>query len=1511
MKTQRSRNSFDALKRYSGVYQQMGRMFTDSDWNELSELVKHRLDDSLTDVIGIGTPRERGMVEITDNGDGTNSFTLVWGYAYVDGISAQVRPAIDAVLNDPTGKLFEYEHQADFPGAPALPAVDYQLYLDVWERTVLSLEDENLRDPGLHGADTCTRTQTMAQVKWCPLTLDPENTLDNPPIGDAELTLTLREGSTEPDPCDPCSNEVALLDKVGNYLFRVEIHHVEYDNTGRPERIVVKWSGENGGEQYFIDNTPTGFESNNFAYEFYSGEPEDFASEKHLGRHLATGFVATRGELQTAYPETPPAAFSLVRRWDGYCELLKSGVNWTLINGSDRGVTLSTGVDAEAHGHVSEGVAITINLDAITLELILDDNDVLTGDYWAKEVRDAVDRPGDDLLIDALPNGIQHHYMTLGSVSAGVFTAYDSAQCKRFEFPPLTDIRAGDVCYDNEVCDMPDVGNVQSAIDYLCKARDLRWHNKYLHGWGIVCGLIVKCGSDTFPDDAGDAGTDATAERQRRHVRVTSGYALTCEGDDVVLDVERELDLMERVERLEESGENVLDDSGDGAVCLSIDLDSDGLPVINVEAYDPKRHKKSILDGTLLLDFYEHCILDLKKAVLDEIDFTDGDEIEVIEGGKTGLVSDQRRKLTTAANLLVQLANAENGAYVFLSRKEHDILQDLYDRMRQVLQSSTFCAMFQDESFPAYPFDQSGMTTLFGKNSHTRVKVHPDGERLYTYGGTDNTINVYDLQKGELISVLEMPSAEGAETTAITFSPDGALLYATANVRGIDSVFGIARIADKHAWEEMAILCDLEIVEMEVSLDNQGLIYAVGLGRGLFFLNPKVIMDEAKPRPQPVYEFNAVGHMAIDAQNGLAYCTDQSSKDEAIPERYNQVAVCNLQVDTDVADGQPPSSILLLRDTGGVPLSGTDGLAIRVLSKPGDDVNSGGRLYVVADAVNANTGQSDDKLLLTFALPVQQGSTNTPINIVSIEKTQVSLVYHVQSDQLLLAMEDGYRLQMFEPNGNATNFFRVPAQIQPVDVVVNKDNGQVYSLNFLSNTISVIPAKELAVTDAFLDTLASYRTDVLLAFYGLFGNLLQYIKDCFCDHLLVKCPSCDGDEILYLANVEIRARQVYKVCNFGKRKYVKSFPAVDYWLSLVPVAPLIEKAVTKFCCLVLPNFFAKKEDDLIVKPVAGGGKTLGVQNRVTAKTSRGGVQAYARTDVRAVVRRQATGAKLVGNLAGTSLTNLAETGRRKDIGIKKQALIDNSVNDATVELKRNQIEVAGIQAYDAKKAGQYITDYTQTPQRLEPGSKVTLIQRDGKVVFYRVEQPKTIAGVEISDKVKADLDQFEKRKANLSDFSELNAALATTETRRANVVELTAVKSELSALQNDKLSIEAELAGLKSQVDSVKTQRLAEEQKLTEMSGLRSNLSNDLVQMNESLQEMKKMHDEIRVGVIKDSPVIGVSGVTKDVDTKLREAGVLTVEDLTKANVTSLSRKTAIDRSTLTQIITSAKSRLK
>ncbi|MDR4518605.1 MAG: DUF6519 domain-containing protein [Nitrosomonas sp.] len=1478
MKTQLSRNSFDAKKRYSGIYQQMGRMLTDADWNELTDLSKSRLADALTDIIGSGTPRDRGLVRIAENPDGSKSYTLQWGYCYVDGIIAQVRPDPAATLTDPTGVAFEYEHQADFPGAPALPAGDYQLYVDVWERTVIALEDQQLLDPGLHGADTCTRTQTMAQVKWCETEVTPENAAHNPPVGEAKLTLELRQGSTEPDPCDPCAEEIALQDKLGNYLFRVEVHDVQYNASGQPERVILKWSSENGAEQYAIGVEPTGFGSDNWVYEFFDGfldpdaiTPETYDSEKHLGKHLATGFTPVRGELTKGYPDSVPSDYTAVRRWDGYCALEKIAGNWTLVAGADRGVDLSTGSSSDAHGHVTEGSTVIINHDVMTLTVEIADLPVLAGDFWYAVVRQAVNVAGDVLLIDEEPRGIVHHYMTLGSVIGGEFVAYDSDQCKRFEFPPLTDILATDVCYDGSQCDsLSTAKTVQDAIDQLCHSRDLRWHNKHLHGWGIVCGLIARCGPDTHidPDDE-----DGVAER--REVKITSGYAITCEGDDIVLESERIIDLIQRIEALEEQGTQVLKE-GNGTVCLRLERDANGQPQVVVEPYDSEKHAdKSILDGTLLMDFYQKCIVDLVEAIVSEFKFLNTDELNEVEGGTNGPVSIERRKLTSFINLIVQLFNQENGSYVFLSRKEHLILRDIYLNLRSLLQSKTFCAMFQGQDFPDYPFEKTGMTTYFGKNLHTRIQLHPSGDRVYSYGGTDNTINVYSVEKQELIQVLEMPSAEGAEVSAITFSQDGALLYAAASVRGIDSVFGIARVNDNHAWEEMTILCDIEITGMQMSQKDSGLIYAVGYGKGLFYLRPEVLMDQEKPRPEPVYAFNAVGHLAIDSQAALAYCTGVSK--DIDPDRYDRVFICNLNIDGQQT--QNPQE-LPLTDESGQTLSGTDGLTVSQKSGRGS-----GRLYVVVDGPNG----ADNKRLLTYNLPV--GDNNQPVSTLDIENTTVSLAYHQESKQVLLAMEDGYRIQTVDENGKKSNVFRVPVQIQPTDVRVDSGSGQIYALNYISNTVSVIPANELDVTDAFLQQLAQYRQEVLRVFYALFGGLLQYLKDCFCDHLLVKCPTCDDEDVIYLATVEVRDNKVYNICNFDKRKYVKSFPTMEYWFSIVPVWPLLKTTVGRLCCSILPDFFAKQQDN-VIKPIPAIGSAQTVTNRVSANTARKSVQTYQRTDIRAGLRNQVKTTQFIGQLATDRAVALADTGRRKNIGVRKQALLQSDVNDAIKELNNNQVEVAAIKKYDANNAGVYLTEFNQTPQRIDPGSKVTLYQKDGKVAFYAIEkQPATVTAT-LPDNVKAELQDFENRKQALANFDALNAELAKVETRRADLGELSAVRTEIDTLKSEKLAVQEELAALKVQVESIQS--------------VRNTLSAELVELNKNILEAGKQQQDLRFAVNKTKPVMTLPLVTAEIDTDLRSLGISTVEDLAGADATRLTTVRSISSATAKRLIVSA-----
>ena len=332
MKTEISRDSHQPNKRYSGVYQQQGRMLSDADWNELVEILKQRLNESLKDIVGSkesslgGTPRHRALKIIDKDG-----IKIQPGHVYINGVAAEFPGDADT----------PYDEQPDFPAPPELFPGDYVLYADVWERTVTHFMDEHLRDKGLHGADTCTRKQTMVQIKNCANRIDPEQAEQNPNKGDAELTVTLHPKTTQPNLCDPCVSQLDIESRVGNYLFRVEVHDVD-GVANKPKHITLKWSAENAAEQFQGMATkkemPVGFIGNKYVYEFFSE-----TSEKHLGVHLVTesGFPV-RDVLHKEYPETAPSGFDFVRRWDGYAKFKWSDLDlkWQLDEGVSEGRVL-------------------------------------------------------------------------------------------------------------------------------------------------------------------------------------------------------------------------------------------------------------------------------------------------------------------------------------------------------------------------------------------------------------------------------------------------------------------------------------------------------------------------------------------------------------------------------------------------------------------------------------------------------------------------------------------------------------------------------------------------------------------------------------------------------------------------------------------------------------------------------------------------------------------------------------------------------------------------------------------------------------------------------------------------------------------------------------------------------------------------------------------------------------------------------------------------------------------
>jgi hypothetical protein len=499
MKIQKSRNSWQPEKDYSSVCHQQGRMLTDADLTEQALISRDRLGQALRDLVGSGVPKHDGLLRLDESGP-----TLHWGCVYVDGVSGQVRAASDA----PDTGLFAYDHQLYYPQAPARPTGAHRLYVDVWERSLGWLEDESLRDPGLHGADTSARTQTTAQVKWCDSALDPLCAEINPSMGDARLKLVLRSTSTSTDPCDPCADELALNDPVGNYLFRVEVHDVSYDQNDQPTALVLKWSSENGAEAYATSDVPPDFASNQFVYEFF-----DASSERHLGNHLARDGAnqrvidGQRADLIQPFDALSPQALSYVRRWDGWCRIEKNGDDWTVSEGFEGNIELSDEIAANTPGHINhdEG-SISIELRALSLTLELADHPLLAGDYWHVPVREVVHQPGDILLQDADGNGVPpqgepHHYLLLvdvaddGSMTLPAQSECDPYQaCQPFVFPSLTDLRTRDICYTQPDCADP-------SVQTLLADQEPALQNQQVKLAAVLDALLCRTNTSTIPLD--------------------------------------------------------------------------------------------------------------------------------------------------------------------------------------------------------------------------------------------------------------------------------------------------------------------------------------------------------------------------------------------------------------------------------------------------------------------------------------------------------------------------------------------------------------------------------------------------------------------------------------------------------------------------------------------------------------------------------------------------------------------------------------------------------------------------------------------------------------------------------------------------------------------------------------------------------------------------------------------------------------------------------------------------
>ncbi len=747
-----TRSTFRAHRHYAGVRMQQGRVQLDADWNEQLDLTAHRDRAEALDVIGpVGVPKLDGGFELSISPDGTD-LLLSPGRAWVQGRLCEVDATttaadevsttsvtVDSLVLDgaelaahqwvevldkdesvisrvsavdvatrtltlatsigPLSGAIRLRRRASYADQPDLPVPEhtirpsatdprvldlpegsYLAYLDVWERAITALDEPTISEPAL-GVDTATRSKVVWQLRLLDLAdvaepVDCSTDLSEalaalaPPTGLLAARAEPPEGSEDRCRPTPAGGYVGLE----NQLYRVHVHEVA---AGQP---VVLWSRENAS----------------VATRWVSSITSDVLGVADIGRDAVLGFQP--GDWVELYDDSRV----LDRR---------PGTLVRLLNAKDDKLTLdpatasgSTDIaDFPHHPQIrrwdSPGAVTAVPGTWLALENGVEVR-FLTGgtyrphDYWlvpARSVTADVDWPRDSAgePCPQPPAGVRHDIGRLGIV-ARTATGLALQDCRDL-FPALTALTADDVSVDNDVCDLPGVDTVQDALDALCRANDLRRHNRLLHGHGIVCGLAVHCGDDRNDDedDDGDdrdndradererarerriksgfttadrrelfrAGDDddadgARATAERRFVTVQPGAAIDVDGVDLDVPEPIVVDVLAEVEAL---GDGVLDKQGDGEVCLVLRSDPDRGPVAAATKYEPEE-KWSFLVDTLLHDIYQDCLAKLFSWIKAQLRPPQADD------------EDQRGYLlrTALTNLLTYVANPKSGGTVFV-----------------------------------------------------------------------------------------------------------------------------------------------------------------------------------------------------------------------------------------------------------------------------------------------------------------------------------------------------------------------------------------------------------------------------------------------------------------------------------------------------------------------------------------------------------------------------------------------------------------------------------------------------------------------------------------------------------------------------------------------------------------------------------------------------------------------------------------------------------------------------
>jgi hypothetical protein len=460
MKSDKSRETFHPEKHYSSVRLQQGRVLTDADWNEQSDIIEHRDEVTNIDVIGqSGFPETNGGFSLTPSG--TTDLFISPGRGYVDGLLVESEDVGG-------GNQILYSNQPDLISPPPIPTVSGVIvaYLDVWQRHIDAIEDPLIREVALGGPDTATRAKTVWQVKILPVTStvsDPINfDVEELPEWQALVAPSTGQLSAQAaqttQPFDPCTiPQSAGFRRLENQLYRVEIHtagDIEFDNTQTGPAPTFKWSRDNGSVSAPLLSTDAGagtgtgtltvqLQTTDEQRGFSPGQWVEVIDDKrdlngdpgvlvNLAQADGGLLTYTTSTIQDPLGLVTPATGILLSQFFGTPRVRR----WDMANGPIT-VVGNDGTQA-AWIDLEDGVQVRFEFGTYKV-----------GDYWeipARTLPNLVEWPGGPANPQPRPPlGIRHHFTCLATYSMPGFL--NARDCRKI-FKPLTEIQGGGAAGD-------------------------------------------------------------------------------------------------------------------------------------------------------------------------------------------------------------------------------------------------------------------------------------------------------------------------------------------------------------------------------------------------------------------------------------------------------------------------------------------------------------------------------------------------------------------------------------------------------------------------------------------------------------------------------------------------------------------------------------------------------------------------------------------------------------------------------------------------------------------------------------------------------------------------------------------------------------------------------------------------------------------------------------------------------------------------------------------------------